>query len=41
MKTDAEGRFELRTILTGSCPGMRVPAHIHFRYGERGILYSG
>lgn len=30
MRTDADGRFELRTILPGSYPGMRVPAHIHF-----------
>jgi len=30
MKTGADGRFELRTILPGSYPGMRVPAHIHF-----------
>jgi protocatechuate 3,4-dioxygenase beta subunit len=30
MKTDAAGRFELRTIRPGSYPGMRVPAHIHF-----------
>lgn len=30
MKTDPAGRFELRTILPGSYPGMRVPAHIHF-----------
>ena len=30
MKTDADGRFELRTILPGSYPGMHVPAHIHF-----------
>ncbi len=30
MKTDALGRFELRTIHPGSYPGMRVPAHIHF-----------
>ena len=30
MKTDAAGRFELRTILPGHYPGMRVPAHIHF-----------
>jgi len=30
MKTDADGRFELRTILPGSYPGVRVPAHIHF-----------
>ncbi len=30
MKTDAEGRFELHTILPGHYPGMRVPAHVHF-----------
>jgi len=30
MKTDALGRFELRTIHPGSYPNMRVPAHIHF-----------
>ena len=30
MKTDPAGRFELRTILPGSYPGMHVPAHIHF-----------
>jgi protocatechuate 3,4-dioxygenase beta subunit len=30
MKTDAAGRFELRTIRPGSYPGRRVPAHIHF-----------
>jgi protocatechuate 3,4-dioxygenase, beta subunit len=30
MKTDREGRFELRTIHPGSYPSMRVPAHIHF-----------
>ena len=41
MKTDAEGRFELRTILPGWYPEMHVPAHIHFHSGERGILFSG
>jgi protocatechuate 3,4-dioxygenase beta subunit len=30
MRTDAAGRFELRTIRPGSYPAMRVPAHIHF-----------
>jgi protocatechuate 3,4-dioxygenase beta subunit len=30
MKTGGDGRFELRTILPGTYPGMRVPAHIHF-----------
>jgi protocatechuate 3,4-dioxygenase beta subunit len=36
MKTDAGGRFELRTILPGSYPGMRVPAHIHFSFWGAG-----
>jgi protocatechuate 3,4-dioxygenase beta subunit len=35
MKTDAEGRFELRTIHPGCYPGMRVPAHVHF------VLWGG
>jgi protocatechuate 3,4-dioxygenase beta subunit len=30
MKTDAAGRFELRTIYPGCYPKMQVPAHIHF-----------
>jgi protocatechuate 3,4-dioxygenase beta subunit len=30
MKTDAEGRFELRTIRPGRYPGMHIPAHVHF-----------
>ena len=30
MKTTNQGEFELHTILPGSYPGMRVPAHIHF-----------
>jgi protocatechuate 3,4-dioxygenase beta subunit len=30
MKTDAEGRFELHTILPGHYPGMHIPAHVHF-----------
>jgi protocatechuate 3,4-dioxygenase beta subunit len=30
MKTDASGRFKLRTIRPGSYPEMQVPAHIHF-----------
>lgn len=29
-RTDAQGRFELRTIRPGSYPGRRDPAHIHF-----------
>ena len=35
MKTDAAGRFELRTIRPGSYPDMQVPAHIHF------VLWGG
>jgi protocatechuate 3,4-dioxygenase beta subunit len=35
MKTDAAGRFELRTIRPGCYPGMRVPAHVHF------VLWGG
>jgi len=30
MRTDAAGRFELRTIRPGRYPNMRVPAHVHF-----------
>jgi protocatechuate 3,4-dioxygenase beta subunit len=30
MKTDGDGRFELRTIRPGWYPGMQVPAHVHF-----------
>ena len=30
MKTDAEGRFELHTIVPGRYPGMHIPAHVHF-----------
>ena len=29
--TDAQGKFELRTIRPGSYPGRRDPAHIHFQ----------
>jgi protocatechuate 3,4-dioxygenase beta subunit len=33
-KTDADGRFEFRTIHPGPYPGRQVPAHIHFHiYG--------
>lgn len=30
MKTDAQGRWELRSVRPGSYPGTRNPAHIHF-----------
>lgn len=30
MKSDSEGRFEVRTILPGRYPAMQVPAHVHF-----------
>ncbi len=30
MKTNAEGRFELHTIVPGRYPGMHIPAHVHF-----------
>lgn len=30
VRTDAQGRFELRTIRPGSYPSTRVPAHVHF-----------
>lgn len=30
MKTDAEGRFELHTIVPGRYPNMHIPAHVHF-----------
>ena len=36
MRTDAGGLFDLRTILPGSYPGMRVPAHIHFSFWGAG-----
>lgn len=29
-KTDTQGHFQIRTILPGHYPGMRVPAHVHF-----------
>lgn len=35
MKTDADGRFELHTILPGHYPGMHIPVHVHF------ILWGG
>lgn len=34
--TDADGRFELRTIRPGSYPGRRDPAHIHMQVSGGG-----
>jgi protocatechuate 3,4-dioxygenase beta subunit len=36
MKTDADGRFEVRTILPGHYPNMQIPAHIHFSFWGAG-----
>jgi protocatechuate 3,4-dioxygenase, beta subunit len=36
VKTDAQGRFELRTIRPGSYPLSRNPAHIHFELSGAG-----
>jgi protocatechuate 3,4-dioxygenase beta subunit len=42
MKTDREGRFELRTIRPGRYPNMRVPSHVHFELWGAGYpLQSG
>jgi protocatechuate 3,4-dioxygenase beta subunit len=42
MKTDGEGRFELRTIRPGRYPDMRTPAHVHFELWGGGYpLQSG
>jgi protocatechuate 3,4-dioxygenase beta subunit len=30
MRTDAQGRYEYRTVKPGSYPGTRNPAHIHY-----------
>lgn len=42
MKTNAEGKYEFRTVKPGSYPGSRNPAHIHSKvtipgHGEQGI----
>ena len=29
VKTDAQGHFQIRTILPGHYPGMHIPAHVH------------
>jgi len=36
LKTDAQGRFEIRTIRPGRYPVGKFPAHMHFIVGSRG-----
>ncbi len=38
-RTDAEGRFEFRTIRPGPYPGSRIAAHIHFTIFSDGARY--
>ena len=37
VRTDAEGRYRLRTIRPAPSPGGGVPAHIHFRISGGGF----
>ncbi|HET7712608.1 MAG TPA: hypothetical protein VFL80_11815 [Thermoanaerobaculia bacterium] len=36
-KSDAQGRFEFRTIRPGSYPGRRIAAHVHFTMEGPGL----
>lgn len=36
MRTDAEGRYEFRTVKPGSYPGSRIAAHIHIHVAPPG-----
>jgi protocatechuate 3,4-dioxygenase, beta subunit len=40
VKTDNDGRFQIRTIMPGRYPGMRVPAHIHFNLWGGGYPFQ-
>jgi protocatechuate 3,4-dioxygenase, beta subunit len=37
MRTDAQGRYEFRTIRPGSYPGTRNPGHIHYHVNGPGF----
>ncbi|MEM7048286.1 MAG: intradiol ring-cleavage dioxygenase [Acidobacteriota bacterium] len=42
LRTDAEGRYELRTLRPGPYPDARIPAHIHLHIREAdGSSYRG
>jgi protocatechuate 3,4-dioxygenase beta subunit len=36
LRTDAQGRYEFRTIRPGSYPGTRNPGHIHYHVNATG-----
>jgi protocatechuate 3,4-dioxygenase, beta subunit len=36
LKTDSQGRYEVRTVRPGAYPGGRGPAHIHIRVRAKG-----
>jgi protocatechuate 3,4-dioxygenase beta subunit len=40
VKTDKDGRFEIRTIMPGRYPGAHVPAHIHFNLWGAGYPFQ-
>jgi protocatechuate 3,4-dioxygenase beta subunit len=40
-RTDAEGRFEFRTIRPGPYPASRIPAHVHFTVFTDDARYHG
>jgi protocatechuate 3,4-dioxygenase, beta subunit len=40
VKTDKDGRFQIRTIMPGRYPEMHVPAHIHFNIWGAGYPFQ-
>ena len=40
VKTDAQGRFQIRTIRPGHYPGMHIPAHVHFGLWGAGFPFQ-